>query len=132
MMTPLSIVALHHCIVVLLTVRRYCCLLLASLRLLLVDVPSTPSPIVLIFFLLSALYLHSSTLHNGLVPCAIALSHHSSPLEMLRRPHFLHARSMDIDSTAAQSVEPNYLETLAEIRYQANPHQLLLFFIHNY
>lgn len=35
--TPLTIIVLHHCIVVLLPVRRYCCLLLASLRLLLVD-----------------------------------------------------------------------------------------------
>jgi hypothetical protein len=51
---------------------------------------------------------------------------------MLRRPHFLHARSMDIDSTAAQGVEPNYIETLAEIGYRTNPHKSLLFVIHKY
>jgi hypothetical protein len=131
-MTPLTIVALHSCIVILLSVRRHCCLLLASLRLLLVDIPSTHSLFVLICFLASTFYLHSSTLHNGLVPCIIVLSRHLSPLEMSRRSQFLYARSMDIDSTHAQSVEPNYIETAAEIRYQTNPHKSLLFVNHKY
>lgn len=36
---------------------------------------------------------------------------------MARRAAYLYAMSMDIDSTQAQSAEPNYIETLAEVRY---------------
>jgi len=37
---------------------------------------------------------------------------------MSRRAKYLYAMGMDIDSTHTQTDEPNYIESLAEIRYQ--------------
>jgi hypothetical protein len=111
----LTIVVLHHCFVVLLPIRRYLCLLLLLLLTSLpLYFPSTYHRIFLVLHFIN----HSTILHNGLVPCIIAFIRHLSHLAMSRRAKYLYAMGMDIDSTHVQTDEPNYIESLAEIRYQ--------------